>query len=298
MKFHAYASRKRLAFILIFFLCIVHLGVAQKTVPELWGHRVHDDAKVLRAETIDEVEKKLKLHEDSTSNQIAILIIPSLDGEPIEAYSIRVVEKWKLGTAKNDNGVLLLIAVDDRAMRIEVGQGLEGVLTDAICSRIIRNEMAPRFRNNDYDGGVTAAVDAIINTIAGEYSAGETEDFDDLSFGVKLGIGVALFLVLGLFAGLGLFSEGYMAWVLYVFLMPFYGIFFGMLFSGWLFLIYVIGYPILRSRIMTSAKWKSKLLKWESSSGGGGGRWSSGGSGGGFSGGGGSFGGGGSSGSW
>src|SRR5689334_22186876 len=112
---------------------------AQKAVPEFWGLRVHDEAHVLQQATIDQLEKDLKAYEDSTSNQIAILIVQSLDGDVLESYSMRVVEKWKLGQKGKDNGVLLLIAVDDHKMRIEVGQGLEGVLTDAQCSRIIRN---------------------------------------------------------------------------------------------------------------------------------------------------------------
>jgi uncharacterized protein len=146
----------------------------QKAVPELWNIRVHDDAHALRQETIDQLEKRLAHYEDSTSNQIAILIISSLDGESIEQYSIDVAEKWALGQKDKDNGVLLLIAVDDHKMRIEVGEGLEGVLTDAMSSRIIRNEMAPAFRRGDFDSGVTAAIDGIIKAIGGEYKADDS----------------------------------------------------------------------------------------------------------------------------
>ena len=144
---------------------------AQKPIPELWGQRIHDDAHVLKQETIDALEKRLKVYEDSTSNQIAILTTPSLDGEVLEEYSLKVAEAWKLGKKEKDNGVLLLIAVDDHKMRIEVGHGLEGILTDAHSSRIIRNELTPNFRKSDYDAGVTAAVDAMIKSIGGEYSA-------------------------------------------------------------------------------------------------------------------------------
>src|SRR5690349_15877716 len=102
---------------------------SQRSVPPLANKRVHDEANVLSSQTIEQLEIQLKQYEDSTSNQIAILIINSLEGEVIEEYSIRVAhDEWKLGTAKNDNGVLLLIAVDDRKMRIEAGYGLEGVL--------------------------------------------------------------------------------------------------------------------------------------------------------------------------
>jgi Beta-propeller domains of methanol dehydrogenase type len=241
-------------------LLICTTSYAQKPVPELWGMRVHDDAHALRTETVDALEKKLKLYEDSTSNQIAILIIPSLDGEVLEEYSIRVVEKWKLGTKEKDNGVLLLIAINDREMRIEVGMGLEGVLTDAMSNRIIRNEMAPNFRNEDYDAGVTAAIDAIILAIGGEYTADDISTDEEM----PIAVGIFLFIFLGIFATVGVFSQGGMTWVLYVFLMPFYAAFMGALFGWWVFALYVIAYPLLRWRIKKSPKWKNKLLKWES----------------------------------
>src|SRR5678815_4957109 len=94
---------------------------AQKAIPELWSMRVHDEAHVLRQETVDQLEKELKVYEDTTSNQVAILIVQSLDGDVLEEYSLRVAEKWKLGKKEKDNGVLLLVAVDDHKMRIEVG---------------------------------------------------------------------------------------------------------------------------------------------------------------------------------
>ena len=97
--------------------------------------------------------------------------IASVDGDVLEEYSLRVAEKWKLGTKGKDNGALLLIVVDDHKMRIEVGHGLEGVLTDAQSNRIIRNEIAPEFRRNDYDAGVKAGINGIVKAIAGEYKA-------------------------------------------------------------------------------------------------------------------------------
>jgi uncharacterized protein len=283
---------------------------AQKEVPELWNLRVHDDAKVLKHETIESLENELKAFEDSTSNQIAILTVASLDGDVIEEYSMHVVEKWKLGTKKNDNGVLILVAVDDHKMRIEVGQGLEGVLTDALCNRIIRNEMAPAFRQGDFDAGVTAAVNSVIKGIGGEYKSedgGGPNDFDSMDTTNKIVIGSIIFLFLGVFASIGLFSKGWMTWVLYAFLIPFYAAFFGLLISWWIFFGYLIFYPLLRLWIVKRGR---KLLEWQSTGGGvgsgsgwssasrssSGSSWSSSGSS--FSGGGGSFGGGGSSGSW
>jgi uncharacterized protein len=293
---------------LLSFLCS-HRSTAQKTIPELWGQRVHDEAHALKQATIDQLEKDLKVYEDSTSNQIAILIVQSLDGEVIEEYSLKVAEKWKLGTKSKDNGVLLLIAIDDHKMRIEVGHGLEGVLTDAQSNRIIRNEMAPNFRRGDYDAGVLAAIIAMEKAIGGEYTADEADDpsndFDSMDMGTKFLIAGVIFLFLALFAGIGLFSDGAMAWVLYAFLMPFYAIFLGALFSWWIFLGYTVLYPLLRLWVVKSGK---KLMKWQSGSGGSGSSWSSGsssnsswgssGGGSSFSGGGGSFGGGGSSGGW
>jgi len=142
---------------------------AQHAVPEHAGVWVHDQANVLSPTTKAQLEAVLKAERDSTSNQIAVLIIPSLEGGDIDSYGIKVAEDWKLGTKDNDNGVLLLIAIKDRKVRIDVGQGLEGVLTDAMSSRINRNEIAPRFRQGDYDGGVKAGVVAIIQTIKGQY---------------------------------------------------------------------------------------------------------------------------------
>lgn len=157
----------------LFFLLLLNslFAIAQPAIPELWGTRIHDEAKILSANGINQLEQQLKVHEDSTSNQITILTIPSLEDYPIEEYALQVSEKWKLGQQGKDNGVLLLVAVNDRRIRIEVGYGLEGVLPDALCNQIIRNEMAPYFRKNDYEGGIQAGVNSMLKAIAGEYTA-------------------------------------------------------------------------------------------------------------------------------
>jgi uncharacterized protein len=293
MKF----SKTCFAFFLVSLAAFSSFG--QKVVPELWGQRIHDDAHILRQETVDQLEKQLKQYEDSTTNQIAVLIVQSLEGEVVEDYSLKVMEKWKLGTQGKDNGVLVLIAIDDHKIRIEVGLGLEGVLTDAICNRIIRNEMAPTFRRGDYDAGIIAAIYSIIHAIGGEYSSTDKEgnDLDDMSTGGKIALAAGLFVFLGIFAGIGLFSKGYMTWVLYAFMMPFYAVFMGLMFGWWIFFGYVILYPLLRFWVIKSGR---KLMEWQSGGGGSGSGWSSSGSSSGssFSGGGGSFGGGGSSGGW
>ena len=303
-------------FTFIVFLFISGFTFAQKPVPELWGTRVHDDAHVLKPEMIEALEAQLKAYEDSTSNQIAILTVSSLDGETIEEYSLRVAEKWKLGQEDKDNGVLLLIAVDDHKMRIEVGHGLEGVLTDALSSRIIRNEMAPAFRRADFDEGVTAAITAITKAIGGEYTANDSSEIVELSTTARILIGLGIYAFLGIFAFFGLFIKGGWGWFMYLFLTPFFSIFPAFVFPLHLWYVpgvsYLVGFPIIKW-LVNQTTWGKKLAKkfeegGGSGSGGGWSRsssssWSSGSSSSRssvsiFSGGGGSFGGGGSSGSW
>jgi uncharacterized protein len=251
----------------------------------------------------------LAQYEDSTSNQIAILIISTLDNEVLEEYSLRVAETWKLGQKDKDNGILLLIAVDDHKMRIEVGKGLEGVLTDALSNRIIRNEMAPAFRRADFDGGVTAAINGIVAGIGGEYTATDVDEISDLSMGARIGIGLGLYVFLGLFAFFALLIKGGWGWGMYAFLIPFYALF-PLIVIPWDIwyvpgLSYILIFPILKILVGRSA-WGQRVSKKMTSGGGGGSyssssgsSWSSGSSSGSsFSGGGGSFGGGGSSGGW
>lgn len=158
--------------LVIFFLIFSpFFSLAQLPIPELWTGRVHDEAKVLSSAFVSQLEQQLKMYEDTTSNQIAVLIVSTLQDEPIEEYTLRVAETWKLGTKEKDNGVLLFIAINDRKARIEVGEGLEGALPDAICNQIIRNELAPYFRQDNYEGGVGAAIGAITKAIGGEYQA-------------------------------------------------------------------------------------------------------------------------------
>ncbi len=283
---------------------------AQKAVPELWNVRVHDEAHVLSQEKIDQLEKQLAHYEDSTSNQIAILIIPSLEGEVLEDYSLRVAEKWKLGQKDKDNGVLLLIAVDDHKMRIEVGHGLEGVLTDALCNRIIRNEMAPAFRRADFDGGVAAAINGITAAIGGEYTAGDSGDLVELSATARILIGLGIYAFLSIFAFFAIIITDKWGWAMYVFLIPFFSIFPAFVFPLKYWYVpgtaYIILFPMIKIWAARTQWVKNIAKKMNSGSGSGGSyssgsgsSWSSGSSSGSsFSGGGGSFGGGGSSGGW
>ncbi|PZR41472.1 MAG: hypothetical protein DI538_01120 [Azospira oryzae] len=302
----------------LFFSLLLTGASAQKPVPELWGLHVHDEAHALQQATIDQLEKKLITYEDSTTNQVALLIVSTLDGESIEEYSLKVAEKWKLGQKNKDNGVLLLVAVDDHKMRIEVGQGLESVLTDAQSNRIIRNEIAPNFRKDDYDAGVIAGVDGILKSIKGEYTANDSNG--EFSTGTRIIIGLGLLFFVGLFTIVSLvLVEGRTIWWIYLGLIPFYAAFFlsvGVVGGIIVLTIYLIGFPVAYKLIQknrlnslndntvskttqshsssndnhSSNFSSSSSSSWSSSS--------SSGSGSSFSGGGGSFGGGGSSGSW
>src|SRR5690606_35868192 len=142
-------------------------AAAQQPVPALSG-RVVDTTGTLDAAQGAALEAQLAAIEERHGSQVAVLVVPTTDPEPIEAYAIRVAEQWKLGRADVDDGVLLLVAMQDRRMRIEVGYGLEGAIPDAIARRIIAEQMAPRFRAGDFAGGIGAAVDAIDRAIAGE----------------------------------------------------------------------------------------------------------------------------------
>lgn len=151
-------------------LVLAPVAGAQPDVPALTG-RVVDRADILTPTTESALTERLAAFEDSTSVQIAVLTVPSLNGEAIEEMANRVFRAWGLGQAGEDNGVLLLVARDDREVRIEVGYGLEGSLTDATSGSIIRHELVPRFRSGDFDGGVLAGVEAIVGSIDGTYEA-------------------------------------------------------------------------------------------------------------------------------
>jgi uncharacterized protein len=141
-------------------------------VPALSG-RIVDLARLLPADVAQSLDREMAEHEKRTGNQVAVLTIPSLEGESLEEYSHRVATTWKLGGKGVDNGVLLLVVPGERRIRIEVGYGLEGTLTDAVSSQIIRREMVPKFRTGDVPGGISSGVRAIVGTIEGTYTAPE-----------------------------------------------------------------------------------------------------------------------------
>jgi uncharacterized protein len=138
--------------------------LAAANFPPLTG-RVVDQAKILSPVAIADLERKLADLEQKSGIQLVVATVPSLGGEEIEPYANGLFRAWKLGEAKQNNGALLLIAPKERRMRIEVGYGLEGTLTDAVSSLIISNAIAPRFKAGDFNGGVTRGVDDIITAL-------------------------------------------------------------------------------------------------------------------------------------
>ncbi len=140
---------------------------AEVAVPPLTG-RVVDLTGTLSGQAVNRIEGKLADFEAKKGSQIAVLIVPTTQPEDIEQFGIRVAEQWKLGRKGVDDGVILLVAKDDRKVRIEVGYGLEGAIPDAIAKRIVSDTIAPHFRVGDYDGGVEAGVDRLIAVVNGE----------------------------------------------------------------------------------------------------------------------------------
>lgn len=296
--------------------------LARVEVPYLTG-RVVDTAEVLSPAARGEITALLRAHEEKTGDQIAVLTLPSLEDESVEDFAVRVFEAWRLGQAQRDNGVLVVVAVEDRRMRIEVGYGLEPTLTDLAAGRIIRGAMTPRFREGDYDGGVKAGAEAIVAVLEGGEAPDEPEsaqgkpsglhfDGPDLSIIERILMGAFIFGIIGLFTVIGVLTPG-MGWFLYFFLIPFWATF-PMVIVGTrgafvLLITYLVLFPIVKLSLRRKAwyarasrdlktKGKAKVGGWTFTSGGssGGSSWSSGGSS--FSGGGGSSGGGGASGSW
>lgn len=164
--------RRGLSFFFIFFSLTLFLAVQVSAleVPRLQG-RVNDYAELLSPATEASLESVLKSLESSDSTQIFVLTIGSLQGDSLEEFSLRVVEDWKIGQQGLDNGVLLLVARDDRKIRIEVGYGLEGKLTDMTAGRIIGNVMGPRFKQGDFNQGIIDGIGAIVMTVRGEFTA-------------------------------------------------------------------------------------------------------------------------------
>jgi uncharacterized protein len=153
-----------------FFLVLLPCYAGALDVPALKG-RVNDYASILSPETENRLESALSALESTDSTQVVVLTIPSLQGEVLEQFSMKVAEEWKIGQKSRDNGAILLISKNDRKIRIEVGRGLEGKLTDLMSGRIIQYEIVPKFKEGNFNGGVEAGVNAIASVVRGEYAA-------------------------------------------------------------------------------------------------------------------------------
>jgi len=161
--------KKRLFLLIFFFLCLPFTAYGLD-VPKLQGY-VNDYAGMISSSVKPKIEERLRSFEQSDSTQIVILTIPSLEGENIEQFGIKVGEAWKIGQKGKDNGAILIVSKKERKMRIEVGYGLEGRLTDLTAGRIIDLIIKPRFQQGDFDGGFIAGVSSLIDATRGEFKA-------------------------------------------------------------------------------------------------------------------------------
>jgi uncharacterized protein len=271
-------------------------ALALVAVPQLTG-RVVDQTGTLSSGDIAQLNQTLADLQTRKGSQIAVLIVPTTDGEPIEQFALRVAEAWKIGRKKIDDGALLVVAKNDRRLRIEVGYGLEGALTDVTAKRVIDELITPKFKSGDFAGGISTGVNRMISLINGEKLPDpepphwDSSNFDALNpFWLFFALAISSILRGALGRLFGSIATGGVVAVLAWFLLGSVGI---ALVAGALAFILTMIIDLTPSSGGTSGGWSGG----SSSSGGG---WSSGSSSdsGGFSGGGGSFGGGGASGSW
>jgi uncharacterized protein len=203
------------------------VSAAALEVPYLSG-RVNDLAGLLNDAAEQRLEQKLAEIERSTGAQVVVLTLPSLEGENLEEYSHRVASTWQLGQKGQDNGVLFLIARDDRKMRLEVGYGLEAVLPDLASRRILDHVVRPRFRAGDFAGGIEAGVEAIAKSLKGESlppQALANQPHEEIPWWLKPILGVVFLAVIGIFSLIALLGSGCQSWFLYLFLLPFWSSF-------------------------------------------------------------------------
>ena len=172
-----YSSRwkRNACFLLAAFLLFLPVLSALQVPPHADGY-VTDRAGLLSPAARENLEVTLRAFDEKTSNQVVVATFPSLEGDSLEDFSMRLAEAWKAGQKRKDNGVIFLIFKNDRKIRIEVGYGLEGVLTDALSGQIISQVVAPYFRKGDYSGGILAGTDAIMKATQGEFKGLPQED--------------------------------------------------------------------------------------------------------------------------
>lgn len=283
------AVKRFLTVLLCLLLLVLSSPALALDVPPLQG-RVNDTAAMFSGPTVTALDSLLSEFETTDSTQIVVLTVPSLDGDLLEDFSMRVVEAWKIGQKGLDNGALLLITRDDRRLRIEVGYGLEGSLTDLIAGRIIGQVIVPRFKEGKFNAGVTDGVQAMIAAVRGEFTASqksENKGGDDPA-------GLIFLVIIG-FAFLGKILHGKKRAAALIGAVALPVVSFFMLPHFGLLLLFFIPLGALAGMFFSSV---SSTRSGGFYMGGGGFGGSSGGFGGGFSGGGGGFGGGGASGGW
>jgi uncharacterized protein len=249
-------------------------GASGADIPYLSG-RVVDDAEILSSAAHSRLTIMMREHEQRTTNQIAVLTVPTIQGASIEEHALAVFENWKLGQRGKDNGVLVVIVPRDRRMRIEVGYGLEGTLTDLAAARIVRNIITPRFKENDFDRGVEEGVTAIVAqlegrapspAVAGDAASSASSSISsglqvpDLPLTERILFGAFIFGIIGLFTIIGILTPG-MGWFLYLFLIPFWAMFPIVVVGteGALVLLgcYLVGFPLAKL-LLARSKWYEK----------------------------------------
>lgn len=251
---------KRFWTILVFVVCVPVFGT--EAIPPAPARHFNDYAGVVSSGTAAQLDNTLENFERESSDQIVVAVFPRMQSDSsVEDYTVRVARAWKVGQKDRNNGVVLFVFVQEHKVFIQVGYGLEGALPDAICKRIIDEQITPRFKSGDFDGGLAAGVQGIIAAVKGEYKGTGQTVADS--------------------RGRSMDSGGFAA-----VLVP-------ILFFGFIALVFFIFLSKQNGRIYGSGGWISTGGGW-----GGGGFSGGGGGGGGFSGGGGSFGGGGAGGGW
>jgi uncharacterized protein len=202
----------------ILLLACCFRSFAEEVIPPAPAQYFNDYAQVVSPATASQLNRTLEDFERQTSEQILVAIFPKMQSDSsIEDYTVRVARAWKVGQKDRNNGAVLFVFVQDHTMFVEVGYGLEGVLPDALCKRIIDEQITPRFKSGDFDGGLTAGVQSILAATKGEYKGtGTTADEERLihhGISVAKGIGIfVLFMVIILFGRNRTYGRGVQYW--------------------------------------------------------------------------------------
>jgi uncharacterized protein len=276
-------------------MCLQVGPVSALTVPALKG-RVNDYAQILSPATIQQLDNALSYFEQQESTQIVVLTVPTLEGDSLEDFSIRVAESWKIGRKKLDNGAILLVAKQEKKLRIEVGYGLEGKLTDLASSQIIRDVIAPQFKQGNFDQGVIDGVTAMMAAVKGEFDIKASPPPRKNTQNNDLGSLIMPLIIFFVVVGTLLHQKKAAAAAVGAIGSPLVGLF--ILGFSWIALLILIIVGLFGGLAAATMQSGGRGGGFFPMSGGGGFGSSSGGDFGGFSGGGGDFGGGGASGDW